>query len=321
MKSFVSTILLFPICFLVLVPIFARAQSGTPTKAFVRKALDIIDRNLEISENLKIRSAGSEGEMMKAYRLLKQASDAEPSNLDLRYASICALRLAAQFASSYKELETFVREHPDFALGTFTLDGWKEDVEGIAPAMFRYPEFTPTTTKMPTFYARFVKTVVLLPARDGIHPRAILFVKDNEAYWTKQMMKDARVEIAVVHEKQNPQIAAIYARFLLPRKKPDIHEALHVLSLPKSDTVIAAISYLCLQDFVDVVVMDNSKEIIFNKSVGFSEGTKATLQNVKRTLLDTKGQKLTAQEGLRIARKFQNAYNLDVIEEKFLPPK
>lgn len=319
MKAFVSTIVLFGICYLV--PIFGHAQSGTPTETTVKEALAIIDRNLEISENLKIRSAGSEGEMMKAYRLLKQASDAKPTNLVLRYASICGLRLAAQFASSNKELGTFVKEHPEFTLGRFTLDGWKEDVEGMAPAIFRYPECTPTMAKMPPFYARFVKTVVLLPARDAIYPRAILFLKDNEAYWTKEMMKEARVEIAVIHEKQNPQLAAIYARFLLPRKKPDIHEDLHVLSLPKSDTSIAAISYLCLQDFVDIVVMDNSKEIIFNQRVTLSKGTKATLQNVKETLLATKGQKLSNQEVLSIARKFQNAYTLDDIERKFFPPK
>ncbi len=256
MKAF----LLFCICYLVPFLIFGHAQSGTPTETIVRGALAIIDQNLEISENLKIRSSGSEGEI-KACRLLMQASDAEPSNLDLRFASLCGLRLAAQFVSSYKELETFVKEHPKFTLGRFTLDGWKEDDKGMALAMFRYLECTPTIAKVQPFYAQFVKTVELLPTRDGIYPRAILFLKDNVAYRTKEMMKEARVEITVIHEKENPQLAAIYARFLLPRKRPDIHKDLHVLSLPKSDTSIAAISYLCLQDFVDVVVTETRQQV------------------------------------------------------------
>ena len=145
-------------------PIPQQIEEKSP-EALVKEALGIIDRNLEISENLHIRSTGSEGEMMKAYQLLKQASDLDPDNLQLRYASLCGLRLAAQFASSLKEMRTFVKGSPDFTLGKFTLDGWEEDAEGIAPAMFRYPECTPAMLKMPPFYARFVKTFVLLPDR------------------------------------------------------------------------------------------------------------------------------------------------------------
>ncbi len=318
MKAFTGTIILLVICYPG--PIVG-AQSQTASKAAVSDALSILSRNLDISENIVIRSTGSEGEMMKAYRLLKQASDAQPGDLDLRYASICGLRLAAQFASSHSELEAFVKEHPEFDLARFTLSGWDEEAEGIAPAMFRYPECTPTTAKMPPFYARFVKTFVLLPARDGIYSRAVLFLKDNEAYWTREMMKEAKVEMAVIHEKENPQLAAIYARFLLPRKQPDIHETFHVLNAPKSDTSIAAISYLCLQDFADVVVMDNAKEIIFNQRVKLSEGTKATLKRVRETLLATEGQRLTQQQVLGIYRKFQNTHSLDDIEMKFFPPK
>jgi len=287
----------------------------------IREALKIIESHLEINENLTIRSSGDEGSMMQAYRCLKKSSDLEPNNAYLRYATICALRLSAQFASAYKEMTDFSQKNPDFALAKFTLAGWKEEVEGIAPAVFRYPECTPGMTKLPPLYARLVKTCVLLPAREGIYPRAVLFLKDNEAYWTKDMLKDAKVEIAIVHESDNPQLAAIYLRTLLPGKKPDMQECLGVLSLPKADSSIAAWSYLCLQDFVDFVVIDNQKEIILNQRIRLSEGTKKTLSEVKRVLLTIEGRKLSNQEVLQICGKFQNRYSIDDIEQKFFPPK
>ncbi|MEO0250393.1 MAG: hypothetical protein ABIN58_12890 [candidate division WOR-3 bacterium] len=291
------------------------------TKAMVNDALKVIGQNLEINESLTIRSTGDQGEILAAYRKLKQASDLEPQNLELRYAAICALRLAGQFASALREMAAFSQAHPEFALAQLTLSGWQEEAEGIAPGVFRYPECTPSMKALPPLYERKVKTCVLFPAREGIHPRAVLFLKDNEAYWTKEMLKDAKVEIAVVHESDNPQLVAIYARTLLPGKRPDMQEYLSVLTLPKSDASIAAWSYLCGQDFVDFVVIDNQKQIMLNQRVKLSEGTKKTLSDVKKVLLTTEGKKLSDREVLSVCRKFQNRYSIDDIERKFFPPR
>ncbi len=297
------------------------ADKMETAKVLIDEALKVIERNLEINENLTIRSAGDQGEIMQAYRKLKQASDIEPENLELQYAAICALRVSAQFASALQEMAAFSQRHPEFALAQFTLAGWKEEAEGIAPGVFRYPECTPTMKVLPSLYERKVKTCVLFPAREGIYPRAVLFLKDNEAYWTKEVLKDAKVEIAVVHESDNPQLVAIYARTLLPGKKPDMQEYLSILSLPKADASIAAWSYLCDQNFVDFVVIDNQKQIMLNQRVKLSEGTRKTLSDVEKVLLSTEGKKLSDREVLSICQKFQNRYTLDDIERKFFPPK
>ena len=291
------------------------------SKTLINDALKVIQRNLEISENLTIRSAGDEGEIMEAYRKLKQASELEPENIELQYATICALRLAAQFASALREMATFSQRHPEFALATLTMAGWKEEADGIAPAVFRYPKCTPTMEALPPPYERMVKTFVLFPAREGIYPRAILFLKDNEAYWTKEMLRGAKVEIAVVHESDDPQLVTIYARTLLPGMRPDMQEYLTVLSFPKADAQIAAWSYLCEQDFVDFVVIDNRKQIMLNQRIKLSEETKKTLSDVKKVLLSTEGKKLSDREVLDICQNFQNRYTIDDIEQKFFPPK
>jgi hypothetical protein len=297
------------------------AEKKETAKVLIDDALKVIERNLEISDNLMIRNTGDEGEMMQAYRKLKKASSLDPDDAELQYAAICALRLAAQFASAAREMAAFSQQHPEFALAKHAVAGWKEDVEGIAPGVFRYPECTPNMKALPSLYARLVKTCILFPAREGIHPRAVLFLKDNEAYWTKEVLKDAKVEIAVVHEDANPQLAAIYARVLLPGKKPDMHESLCVLCLPKADSSTAAWAYLAEQAFVDFVVIDNQKLIMLNQRVTLSEGTRKTLSEVKKVLLSSEGKKLPDREVLSICQKFQNRYSIDDLERKFFPPK
>jgi hypothetical protein len=114
-------------------------------------------------------------------------------------------------------------------------------------------------------------------------------------------------------------VSAVYARFLLPGRKPDIHESLAVLGLPKADSVIAAWSYLCLADSVDVVVVDNRSQVIFSQRVPLSEHTKQTLAEVRERLLRTKGRKLSPGEVLAACGKYQNSVTIDEIERKYFP--
>ena len=296
-----------------------REQAGSDSQALVRKALQIIGEQLEIGENLRIRGSGKQGPVMDAAQLLKRASSLEPANLQLRYAYICALRLTGDFESAEQALVELTRSHPEFALGRFTLEGWQDDKDGVAPAVFRYPEWTPDKNALCPFYQRAVKTFVLLPAREGIRPRAMLALRDAESYWTRAEMRHAKVEIAVVCDPASPSVSAVYARFLLPGRKPDIHESLAVLGLPKADSVIAAWSYLCLADSVDVVVVDNRSQVIFSQRVPLSEHTKQTLAEVRERLLRTKGRKLSPGEVLAACGKYQNSVTIDEIERKYFP--
>ena len=58
------------------------ADKMETAKVLIDEALKVIERNLEINENLTIRSAGDQGEIMQAYRKLKQASDINPRTLN-----------------------------------------------------------------------------------------------------------------------------------------------------------------------------------------------------------------------------------------------
>jgi hypothetical protein len=256
---------------------------------------------------------------MNAVQLLKRASSLEPADVQMQYAYICALRLTGEFESAEQAMGKLTQSHPEFALGRFTLEGWQNDKDGVAPAVFRYPEWTPDRDALGPFYQRAVKTFVLLPAREGIAPRALLALRDVEAYWTKTEMKQAKVEIAVVWSAAIPNVSAVYARFLLPGRKPDVQESLAVLDLPKADSVIAAWSYLCVADSVDVVVIDNRNQILLSQRVPLSQQTKQTLAKVRERLLQTKGKKLSPGEVLGACGKYQNSATIDEIERKYFP--
>lgn len=322
---------IFIICIVFYNPLEAQAAMQESTKemeigdkdmnqdssSLIARALEIIDAQLDIGPNLTIRSTGSEGRVMEAALLLKQAHELDPHNAYLHYAYIASLRLASQFKSSEEELHKLVLSHPDFALPKFSLTAW-EGNEGIAPAMFRYPVWTPTTKEMPPLYVEKVKTFILFPAREGIYPRAVLFERDNEGWWTPEKLKDIKIELAIVVVPGKPNVAGIYQGSSGPGlEKTDIQENLMVLDVPKDFHDLVAWEYICEADFVDVVIIDRNNSIILNQRVNLSSEAKSKLKEVREILLTTPGKKISDSEFLRVLREYQDTVNLDDIEEKY----
>jgi hypothetical protein len=253
---------------------------------------------------------------MEAANIFKQALSIEPDNPHLYYAYVAALRLALQFKSAEEGLQELIKTHPDFALARFSLEAWKEGAV-ISPAMFAYPEWTPLSKELPPFYADKLRTFVLFPAREGINPRAVLFEKDNEGWWTQGKLAGLKAEVAVVLAPGSPNVAAIYKRCTGPGlAKPDIQEALIVCDLPKDDIGLVAWEYLCSQDFVDVAVVDNRNTVIFNQRILLSEETRSTLGRIREILLAITGRKISNQEFLRAVQDYQNTADLNYIESR-----
>lgn len=286
-------------------------------ETLVKIALEIIDRQVVLTPFFKVSDSGDKGPVMEAANFFKQAVSIEPNNPHLHYAYMATLRLALQFKTAEEELQQLIKAHPDFALAKFSLEAWKEGAV-ISPAMFAYPQWSPLSKGLPPFYSDKLKTFVLFPTREGIHPRAVLFEKDNDSWWTENKLKGLKAEVAVVLAPGSLSVAAIYKRCTGPRlAKPDIQESLIVLDLPKDDTGLVAWEYLCALDFVDVAVIDTRNTVIFNQCVQLSDETKSTLGRIRETLLTTTGRKISDQEILRALQSYQNTADLNYIESKY----
>jgi hypothetical protein len=180
------------------------------TAILVRKALEIINREVVLAPVFQVKSAGDKGAVMDAANLLRQASTLESDNANLHCAYVGALRLAAQFKAADEENARLIELHPDCALARFSSEAWSGG-GFISPSPFVFPEWTPTSTTLPMFYQDKLLTCTIFPAREGIHPRAVLFEKDGEGWWTAEKLRGVKAEVAVVLVSELG-VAAIYRR-------------------------------------------------------------------------------------------------------------
>jgi len=287
------------------------------TNSLIDRALSIIESQLDIGDNLQIRSSGSEGIIMEAVNLFKSAHLVEPNNVHIYYAYISSLRLAAQYGSSIEELKKLIELKPDFALAKLSLEAWEETTD-ISPSMFRFPEWNTATKVIHQMYKKHVTNFVLFPARNGIYPKAVLFEKDYDNWWTKEKLKDMNIEIAFKLYQSSSNILGIYRWCTGPYlNKPDIQESLTVLDLPKYDHSLVPVEYLCELDSIDIVIFDRNYLTLLNQTVPISNKCKITLSEVKTSLLNSQGRKFSSVEIMNALINYQNNNTLDNIERNY----
>gem|GEM_PF-3308217 len=289
--------------------------TGSETTALVKRALQIIDERVVPGPVLEVKGAGSDGRVLDAVKLLEQAHGLEPANGRLHYAYAASLILAAQFKTAEEELEKLAAAQPDHVLARFSLEAWKAG--GMpSPGVFRYPEWSPATSKLPRFYADAVKTFVLFPAREGIHPRAVLFEKDDSGWWTREKLRSVKMEVAVVAAPGDFNVVGLYRKCTGPGlKKPDMQEAVAVLDAPKDDFSVVGWEYLCDQNFMDIVVIGAKDSIVINQRIPLSEKTKSSLKKVRDILVKNPGRVVGREDMMRAIRAYQNRSSMDAIEK------
>ena len=188
--------------------------------------------------------------------------------------------------------------------------------DSITP-LSRYPEWNQSTTVMPSLYSKKVETAVLLPARRGNSPNAVLFEKDYDGWWTMERLQDIKVEVAVkfVPSGSNePKILAMYRKISGPRlRKPDIDETFVVIDAPKDELSLVGLEYLCELDSMDIVIFNNSNSILLNRRIALSVKTKSILKEVRNMLRSTSGKNLSTSEVIRMIQAYQNNVDLDEI--------
>lgn len=188
--------------------------------------------------------------------------------------------------------------------------------DSITP-LSRYPEWNQSTTVLPPLYSEKVKTAVLLPARRGNSPNAVLFEKDYDGFWTMKRLQDIKVEVAVkfvLSGPNEPKILAMYRKISGPGlSKPDIDETFLVIDAPKDELTLVGLEYLCEIDSMDIAIFNNSNSILLNRRIALSVKTKSILKEVRNMLRSTSGKNISTSELKRIIQAYQNKVDLDEI--------
>jgi hypothetical protein len=289
------------------------------TSALVRKANDIINHQVIFGPVFQVKDAGDSGSVMEAAMLLKQALSLEPDHIMLHYAYVGALRLAMQFKTADEENAKLIELHPDFALSRFSCEAWKTGAV-VSPSPFAYPEWTPVTKTLPDYYSNRLRTFTLFPARESIYARSVLFEKDGEGWWTKERLRGVKAEIAVILVPGHPNVAAIYRRCTGPGlSKPDMQESLVVLDISKDDPSLVGWEYLVESLFIDIVILDNSNNVVLNQRISISSETRSTLDHIRNILLSNQGEKISNQELLAALQRYQSRADFDEIGRKYFP--
>jgi len=290
-------------------------QIGREASEWVQQAVGIVNTHVDTNPVFHVRDSGDSGSIMAAAEMLQKALALEPGNIGLRYAHTGLLRLAAQFGAADAELAELLTEHPDYTLAKCSQEVWHEAAL-IAPSPLAYPEWNGTCSTLPPFFRDKLSTFTVLPARDGIHPRPVLFEKDNDGWWTPEKLEGAQTEIAVVLIPGSPNMAAVYRRTSGPGlAKPDIQEALVVLDTPRNDLALVGWIYLADGHAADAAITDRHHNVIFNQRITLTPQAREPLASIKKLLLNTPGREVSHQEILSAIQRYQGASDLNEIEQ------
>lgn len=270
--------------------------------ALIAASLEIIETQVRSEKGLIQMATGSDTKVMEAARQLEEAHKLHPQNPGLHYAWASALHLAAQFKLAEDEMKNVVQLHPDFLLAKFAVGGWAR-----WKSPFTLPSWTPHTTSVPPAIAGTVKTTILLSVRDGLSPRATLFLRDvNGDFRDLKVLNSAKIDItSVISPVTTPQLIAIYAKIWDNPRSPYVVEELgaplHLQGYPTRCTF----EYLCLQQDIDFVILDNRSNILLNKRLTMPGKMRETNQQLLKLLESSTGQEISTSELVRAIQSHQ----------------
>jgi hypothetical protein len=266
------------------VPANTLAQSDREaTAVLVAEALKIIEAQVRISRGaISVQSSGSEGKAMEAARKLEQAHKLHPENALLHYAYASALDLAAQGSSAAAEMKRLADSNPGFLLARFAT---ASQDRGKYP-LFTLPPWGPASTSVHPAISATVKTGVLIAVRDGLTPRAALFVRDAQGdFQDAQALESARIDITtMISPITKPQIVALYANVWDNPRSPYTIEAFDLPLGPRGSKGRLNYEFLCLQEDIDFAVIDRSDRILLNKRISIPPAMQQTNRQILKLL-------------------------------------
>lgn len=261
--------------------------------ALVSSSLEIIESQVNIDRGFIQISTGVESKVMVAAYQLEEAHKRHPLNPQLHYAWASALHLAAQFKSAEDEMKDVVKLHPDFLLAKYAIRGWER-----WKSPFTLPSWTSLKKSVPQSIAERVITTILLSVRDGISPRATLFLRDVSGdFQDLKALHSAKIDMtSVISPVTDPQLMAIYVKIWDNLQSPYDVEALEAPLHLQGHPTRCTFEYFFLQQDMDFVVIDNTNNILLNKRLAMPDKMIRANQQLLKLLESSPGREISAFE-------------------------
>jgi hypothetical protein len=280
----------------------------------ILEALKTIETLVKLERGFSVVvGAGDVGPAMDAAGKLEAAHRLHPENPLLHYAYASSLFLAMQYKSAREAMEDCAHSHPEFLLAQYAIKSWNYKEW---QSLFLLPQWGPDTRILPPVISQTVKTQIVLPVREGICPRAALFFRDAHGNFSDvEALQKAPIELAtVISPVSNPQIVCVCAKICDNPSNPFIVESLQVPFYPYGHSARSAFEYLCLQEDMDLVMIDRQDRILLNKRVSFSSRMMKANMTIQAMLNSSEGRTISPMELTMAIQNHQRQVSLSDVQ-------
>ena len=271
----------------------------------VPEAAAALMANVTLSPEMNsVKGTGSTGPVMAAANLFKALHEAYPQSPNLHFAWAASLQVALQGETAANVLAACVQSHPGFWLAQATqkqnaLVNWNP---------FFLPEFSPQSgAQVHPVIHRMVATNVLLATRQGILPRAVIFLRDGSNEFAVSRLNSCKMEfVTTVSEIKTPQVIAINGRIHDDPTNPYQCEIVQCPIGPFGEKGRLPYELFVRQTTYDFVVLDGAGRVKYLRRMTPSGRMKAVHQRLAQMFDTTDGPKLSVSDVLGAIRRHQS---------------
>ena len=280
------------------------------------EASNLISEALKIIETqVKFEVVGS-GNVMDAAGKLEAAHKLHPENPLVHYTYASSLFLAKQYKSAREAMEDCAHSHPEFLLAQFAIKSWNN---GEWKSLFQLLPCGPDTRIIPPVISELVKKTIMLPVRDGIRPRASLFFRDVQEIIDVEALQKATITLATAISPvpcaiTDPQVVGVYAKICDNPSNPLVIESPQIPFGPYGNSARSTFEYFCLQEDMDVVIMDCQDRILLNKRIPFSSTMKETNMNILTSRYSSEGRNYSLVEVMNAIQRYQSQVSFSAVQ-------
>ena len=288
-------------------PAIDAAQRAT---ALTLEAVTALEANVTIAPGMMSALSGPDSPVGLAADRLGDAQRLRPDDVRLHYAWASALAVAAQWQTARAEMDRLLVDHPDFHPARSAVDGW----ERWTP-LFGLPPWGPAVTSPHPSILRRVTRTLLVATRDGLEPRATLFIRDAAGDLSADAVAGARVDLATVISPvaATPQLVVLYARIWDQPTSPFRIEQLGMPFQPRGNVDRMAYELLGGQADLDVVVLSATGSVLLNRRLVIPPGMRATLERLLAMLTANDGAEYSDAQVISSARLHTSSFDLSQV--------
>ena len=205
-----------------------------------------------------------------------------------------------------EEMERLLAANASFYWAKFAVDGW-DHWDGL----FTLPPWYPGITTVHQSISAEVKRGYVLGTRQGLQPRATLFLRDTSGDFQGLSTLDSmRIDITTALSDAEPLLAVVYARIWDNPTDPYQVEALGLPLYPRGSKLRCKYEYLCLQEGIDFAIIDNQDRILLNRRLSTTNRMKKVHANLFDRLSTSPGREYSDMELISAVRAFQDRFAL-----------